>query len=159
MRLNSATNNAGVVPSAQPNLPASGQPLAPSAPDASPLAEPGISAATTAGKPAEKEIPAYSYTFDGVDVNQVLDVYAQLVGRTLLRAGLPAAQIVLKTETKLTKSEAIQALQAVLALNGISLVNIGDKFVKVLPSSRRGTERVRRWIIRPRPICRRWVPM
>jgi general secretion pathway protein D len=63
----------------------------------------------------------------------VLDVYAQLVGRTMLRAGLPSAQIILRTETPLTKTEAIQALQAVLALNGIALVNVGDKFVKVLP--------------------------
>ena len=81
----------------------------------------------------EEMIPAGNINFQGVDVNQVLDVYAQLVGRTLLRAGLPPAQIILHTETPLTKSEAIQALQAVLALNGISLVNIGDKFVKVLP--------------------------
>jgi general secretion pathway protein D len=51
----------------------------------------------------------------------------------MLRAGLPTAQIILHTETPLTKSEAIQALQAVLALNGIALVNVGDKFVKVLP--------------------------
>ena len=57
----------------------------------------------------------------------------KLVGRTLLRAGLPSAQIILRTETPLTKTEAIQALQAVLALNGIALVNVGDKFVKVLP--------------------------
>ena len=34
----------------------------------------------------------------------------------------------------MTKSEAIQAFQAVLALNNISLINIGDKFVKALPS-------------------------
>ena len=65
-------------------------------------------------------------------MSQVLDVYAKLVGRTLLRAGLPPAQIILKTETPLTKTEAIEALQAVLALNGIRVVNIGDKFVKVL---------------------------
>ncbi len=57
----------------------------------------------------------------------------QLVDRTLLRASLPKAQIVLKTQTPLTKTEAIEALQAVLALNGISVVNIGDKFVKVVP--------------------------
>ena len=69
-----------------------------------------------------------------MDVSQVLEVYAQLVGRTLLRAGLPQASIILKTETPLTKSEAIEALQAVLALNDISVVNVGDKFVKVLPS-------------------------
>jgi general secretion pathway protein D len=81
----------------------------------------------------EEMIPAGNINFQGVDVNQVLEVYAQLVGRTLLRAGLPAASIVLKTETPLTKSEAIQALQAVLALNGIAVVDVGDKFVKVLP--------------------------
>jgi general secretion pathway protein D len=88
----------------------------------------GINAATT-----EEMIPAGNINFQGVDVSQVLEVYAKLVGRTLLRAGLPTASIVLKTETPLTKSEAIEALQAVLALNGISVVNIGDKFVKVLP--------------------------
>jgi general secretion pathway protein D len=143
-RLNGATNNAAVAPTAQPNVPAPGASAASSvpapgvpaagAPAAAPLAEPGASAPSNASPPPEKEIPAYSYNFEGVDVNQVLEVYAQLVGRTLLRAGLPGAQIILKTESPLTRSEAIQALQAVLALNGISLVNIGDKFVKVLPS-------------------------
>ena len=72
----------------------------------------------------EELIPAGTINFQGVDVSQVLEIYAQLVGRTLLRAGLPAAQIVLKTQTPLTKTEAIQALQAVLALNGIAVVNI-----------------------------------
>ena len=148
-RLSGATNNAAVAPSVRTNVPAPGMSPAAGAPAAgapaagaptavtpaaAPLAEPGASVATNASPPPEKEIPAYSYNFEGVDVNQVLEVYAQLVGRTLLRAGLPGAQIILKTETPLTRSEAIQALQAVLALNGISLVNISDKFVKVLPS-------------------------
>jgi general secretion pathway protein D len=84
-------------------------------------------------------IPPGLIDFQGVDVSQVLEVYAQLVGRTLLRAGLPQAQIVLKTETPLTKAEAIEALQAVLALNGIAVINVGDKFVKVLPTSDAGT--------------------
>jgi general secretion pathway protein D len=88
-------------------------------------------AAPASAAPPEEMIPAGNINFQGVDVSQVLDVYAKLVGRTLLRAGLPSASIVLKTETPLTKAEAIQALQAVLALNGISVVNIGDKFVKV----------------------------
>jgi general secretion pathway protein D len=80
----------------------------------------------------EKEAAGYSYNFPGVDVNQVLEVYADLVGRTLLRGGIPQASITLKTQTPLTKTEAIEALQAVLALNGIVVVPIGDKFVKVL---------------------------
>src|ERR1035438_6204862 len=72
-------------------------------------------------------------------MNQVLVIYAKLVNRTLLRAALPQSQIILKTQTPLTKTETIQALQAVLALNGVSLVNIGEKFVKVLPSDQAGT--------------------
>jgi general secretion pathway protein D len=108
-------------------------PSAPSAPGTPPAAATSVPAAPVAPPPPEPEVPAYSYNFQGVDVGQVLDIYAKLVGRTVLRAGLPTAQIVLHTETLLTRTEAIQALQAVLALNNISLVNVGDKFVKVLP--------------------------
>jgi general secretion pathway protein D len=93
----------------------------------------GNTPATTPAN-ATPERAETTFDFQGVDVSQALDVYAKLVGRTLLRAGLPSASIVLKTETPLTKTEAIEALQAVLALNGISVVNVGDKFVKVLPS-------------------------
>ena len=48
-------------------------------------------------------VPAGDINFQGVDVDQVLDVYARYVGRTLLRAGLPQVNIVLTTETPLTK--------------------------------------------------------
>jgi general secretion pathway protein D len=95
--------------------------------------------AAVANAQPEEMIPAGTINFQGVDVDQVLEIYAQLVGRTLLRAGLPKAQIVLKTETPLTKSEAIEALQAVLALNGIAVVNVGDKFVKVGPVDQANT--------------------
>ncbi len=88
----------------------------------------------------QEKIPPGLIDFQGVDVSQVLEVYAQLVGRTLLRAGLPSAQIVLKTETPLTKAEAIQALQAVLALNGIAVINVDDKFVKVVPVDQAGQQ-------------------
>ncbi|HTY87053.1 MAG TPA: secretin N-terminal domain-containing protein [Candidatus Acidoferrum sp.] len=147
VRINLATStNLPPAPSLPPG-PGSPAPTAPAAPDAipapgtppgtppgpAPAPAPDANVPPPAPKPPEEMIPAGIINFQGVDVNQVLDVYAKLVGRTLLRAGLPPAQIVLKTETPLTKTEAIQALQAVLALNGISLVNIGDKFVKVLP--------------------------
>lgn len=89
---------------------------------------------------SQEMIPPGLIDFQGVDVSQVLEVYAQLVGKTLLRASLPQAQIVLKTETPLTKTEAIQALQAVLALNGIAVIDVpGGKFVKVLPTDQAGT--------------------
>ncbi|MGA2241437.1 MAG: secretin N-terminal domain-containing protein [Verrucomicrobiota bacterium] len=132
-RVNLATN----APAAPAMPPAPGTPPAaanaPSTPSAAPAAAPSVPAALVAPKSPEEMIPAGNINFQGVDVSQVLDVYAQLVGRTMLRAGLPSAQIILRTETPLTKTEAVQALQAVLALNGIALVNVGDKFVKVLP--------------------------
>jgi len=106
-----------------------GQFTRPRYPQPSPTTAPN---GTPNGQP-EEMIPAGTINFQGVDVSQVLEIYAQLVGRTLLRAGLPSAQIVLKTQTPLTKTEAIEALQAVLALNGIAVINIGDKFVKVVP--------------------------
>jgi general secretion pathway protein D len=123
-------NNAADIsnPPTTPNLPVTAAPLPANAPAISP------STAST-----EETIPAGNINFQGVDVSQVLDVYAQLVGRTVLHAGLPTAQIVLKTETPLTKTEAIQALQAVLALNGISVINVGEKFVKVVPSEQANT--------------------
>jgi general secretion pathway protein D len=100
---------------------------------------PGAASAVTAPADASgdnNEVPGYDFNYQGVDMNQVLDIYAGLVGRTILRpAGLAGPAIVLKTQSKLTKTEAIQALQAVLGMNGISIVNIGDKFMKVVPSA------------------------
>ena len=130
LRSNQATNTPAVP--AMPPAPGAPPAAATDAPS-TPGAAPSVPAAPAASKPPEEMIPAGNINFQGVDVGQVLDVYAQLVGRTMLRAGLPPAQIILRTETPLTKTEAIQALQAVLALNGIALVNVGDKFVKVLP--------------------------
>jgi len=92
-----------------------------------------VASSLNAAQP-EETIPPGTINFQGVGVDQVLEIYAQLVNRTLLHAALPDAKIVLKTQTPLTKTEAIQALQAVLAMNNISLVNIGDKFVKVVQS-------------------------
>jgi general secretion pathway protein D len=136
-RANIATNNAPVTPAAPPQMPGliPPPPLAPAPNSLPPLVTVTPNTASTNNAPPEEMIPAGNINFQGVDVSQVLDVYAQLVGRTMLRAGLPSAQIILRTETPLTKTEAIQALQAVLALNGISLINIGDKFVKVLQSN------------------------
>ncbi len=111
-----------------PRFPVPAQSQAPIAP-ATPAAE----------QPPEEMIPAGTINFQSADVNQVLEIYAQLVNRTLLRpASLPAGTIVLKTQTPLTKKEVIEALQAVLGLNGITMVPIGDKFVKVVPVAEAG---------------------
>ena len=103
-------------------------------------AQPALAAATnsTNGTP-EEMIPPGTIDFTSADISQVLDIYAKLVNRTVLHGALPEGKIVLKTQTPLTKSEAIQALQAMLALNNVSVVNIGDKFVKAVASDQANT--------------------
>jgi general secretion pathway protein D len=89
--------------------------------------------------PPEDTLPAGTINFPATDLNQVLQIYAELVGRTVLRpTTLPAPTITLKTQTPLTRREAIQAFDAVLALNGIAVVNVGEKFVKVVPTTQAG---------------------
>ncbi len=90
--------------------------------------------------PPEPTVGAGEIDFRNMPLEQVLGIYAELVNKTLLRpAALPAQQITLTTQTPLTRSEAIQALKAVLALNGITVVDFGDKFVKVMAEPQAGT--------------------
>ncbi len=52
-----------------------------------PMTTPGVTAVSPAGAAApQQEDAGYSYNFPGVDAKQVLDVYANLVDRTLLIA-------------------------------------------------------------------------
>jgi len=84
----------------------------------------------------EETIPPGMIKFQGAELTQVLDLYSELVNRTILRVStLPGAPITLTTRTLLTKKEAIQALDAILALNGIAMVNVGEKFVKAVPEA------------------------
>jgi general secretion pathway protein D len=103
--------------------------LAPGAPGTvNPLL--GTAGATNA-MPEEGVVPAGTIDFRGADLNTVFEIYARLVNRTILRpATLPAAQIWLKTQTPLTVREAVQALDTVLGMNGITMIVISDKFVK-----------------------------
>ena len=131
------TNNTGrpavVLPG--PGLP----PVIPGAPRGTSDTNSAAVAGASTNAPPEEMLPAGTIRFPATDLNQVLEIYAELVGRTVLRpTSLPAPTITLKTQTPLTRSEAIQAFDAVLALNGIAVVNVGDKFVKVVPTAQAG---------------------
>lgn len=77
--------------------------------------------------------------FRKMDLDNVLAFYAEMVNRTVLRAAnLPNPQIVLTTRTALTPTEAKQALDEVLAMNGITMQDFGEKFVKAVPSQMAG---------------------
>ena len=91
----------------------------------------------TASKDQEA-LPEGMIDFSGADVNQVLSIYALMRGRAILRpATLPAPVIRLKTVGRLTLEEALYAVETVLALNGISMVDDGAKFVQVVAMQER----------------------
>lgn len=116
-------------------------PITPAAPGNLPPTLSSEKPPIASANPAEDVLPAGVIDFKAVDLDQVLIIYSQLVGRTILRpTALPAPVITLKTATALTKKEAIQALDAVLALNGIAMINIGDKFVKAVQQTAAGQQ-------------------
>ncbi|MGZ5565985.1 MAG: secretin N-terminal domain-containing protein, partial [Limisphaerales bacterium] len=93
------------------------------------------------------DVPIYDYNFIATPVEQILDEYAELVNRTILRANngaalvAPGTLITLKTRPghKLTRRESIMALEAVLGMNGVTVVPVGEKFLKVVPDAVAGT--------------------
>ena len=88
----------------------------------------------------EEPLPQGMIDFRSADLTQVLDIYSMMVNRTVLRpATLPAPTITLTTHGELTVREGIQALEAVLGLNGITMVNMGEKFVKAMPEAQGNT--------------------
>ena len=131
-----------VIPTA-PVAPTPGLPAAP-APTVPPPANaaPPVAAAPVAAaplSPLEEPLPQGMIDFRSADLSQVLDIYSMMVNRTILRpATLPAPTITLTTRGQLTMGEGIQAIEAVLGLNGIVMVKAGDKFVKAMPEAQGG---------------------
>jgi general secretion pathway protein D len=79
--------------------------------------------------------------FQDVDVNDVLTIYQELTGRTVLRpSNLPATKITIKTQTDLTRREAVLALDSILSMNGITMIPQGEKFVKAVPQAQANQE-------------------
>jgi type II secretory pathway component GspD/PulD (secretin) len=80
----------------------------------------------------DEVLPPHSINWASAPLEKVMEIYAEFVGRNLLRPEkLPDAKIVLQQTTPLTRREIIHAIEAALALNQISVVNVGDKFVTV----------------------------
>jgi general secretion pathway protein D len=72
--------------------------------------------------------------FRSADLSQVLQVYQELSGRSVLRPNtLPAVVVSVSNQTALTRVEALQLLDTALAQNGIAMVLSGDNAVKAVP--------------------------
>lgn len=128
---------------AAPNV---GSALAEPALSTSPIAPPAMNVPALSTKAllstnVSGEVADIVFNFQKMPVEQILQQYANLIGRTLLRAPtLPGTlQIDLQTHSPLTKAEAITALEAILGMNGITMIPIAEKFVKVVVEAQAGT--------------------
>lgn len=65
-------------------------------------------------------------------IDQVLVLLERWTGKTILRPqALPASPITLTLKGSITREEAIRALETLLALNGVAISPLDDKFLKV----------------------------
>ncbi len=75
--------------------------------------------------------------FSSATVDIVLQDYAEKTGRTLLKGpGVPKTLITLRSQDKLSEEDYLNAIESVLGMNGIALLEVGDKFLKVVPSAK-----------------------
>jgi general secretion pathway protein D len=110
------------------------------APAAAPAAAP--SPAPVAGVAAAVPLPGLSGS-DQVGpvilrdetVAQVLDLMQRWTGKSILRPqALPASVYTLSLPASITRDEALLAIETLLNLNGIAVIQQGDKFLKVVPN-------------------------
>ena len=75
------------------------------------------------------------------DIDTVLGALEIYTGRTILRPqALPTANYTLKLNKQVPKSEVVTALETLLALNGVGVSPLGEKFLKVVALNQVKTE-------------------
>jgi len=84
--------------------------------------------------------PAGMLKFQNSDALQVLDIYQDLSGRTILRPqSLALGKISVRTQTPLTRDQALWLLDTLLFLqSGVAMTPEGEKFVFAVPKERKG---------------------
>ncbi len=138
---NSAPQQNIETPQPSPNAPGTPAPTpAPQMPT-----PPGPAAAAVPTPPAQAPAPpsparvvqppeqaVIDFEFQGAPITAILDWYARLTNRSIISAPTLAATINFRSQTKLTRDEALQALDSVLAINNIAAIPLGEKFLKVV---------------------------
>ncbi len=113
----------------------------PPTPGARPALTPGAAAAPFESEDLEGESVASGgnrLNFSSATIEIVLDDYAEKTQRTVLMApSLPKATITLRSQSDaLSLDEYLQAIESVLGMHGIALLEVGDKFLKVVPNAK-----------------------
>ncbi len=109
-------------------------PSAPAATPAAPAVVPGVAAAVPLpGLNGSDQIGPVILRDE--TVAQVLDLMQRWTGKSILRPqALPSSLYTLSLPASITRDEALLALETLLNLNGIAVIQQGDKFLKVVPN-------------------------
>ena len=72
----------------------------------------------------------------GVDLDAVLEIYSDLVGKTIIQAqNLPKVTFSFRTKNDFTRREAVTFYETLLVSRGITVVPMNDKVVHAIPSA------------------------
>ncbi len=78
--------------------------------------------------------------------NEVLEMLENFTRKPILRQQtLPTVKVTFFSQEALTRAEAITAIESLLALNGIAITTLGEKFLKAVPASVIRTQVARIW--------------
>lgn len=91
-----------------------------------------LAALFAAALPVRAQENLISLSFEDAPLEQAVELYREWTGRTVIKQADLSARITLKGR-QLTQDEAKQAIETVLSMNGVALVPMGDKFLKVVP--------------------------
>jgi hypothetical protein len=87
------------------------------------------------------KVSAASLTLRDATLSEVIDLYETLGGRTVIRpTQLREAKLNVRSERDMTRAEAVQALETILAMNQLTTIPQGEKFVKVVSQQQGVTE-------------------
>ena len=89
---------------------------------------------------AQPEFAGGTINFQNADLEQVLAIYQELSGRSVIRGPLPHVAITVRNQISLTRIQALQLLDTALAENGIAMVLAGELAVKAVPVAQAASE-------------------
>ena len=75
-----------------------------------------------------------SFRFESADIDTVMTQYCEWTDKIYLKTDQVQASITLKVDS-LTTDESIKVVESILAMNGIALIPMGEKFVKVVQAN------------------------
>lgn len=122
------------------------------APTPAPAAVPGFAPPPVVAVPAAVPPVALGAGDEGEDVSgrmrlkdmampQLLELYGLFTGRSILRpANLPTVNFSFTPQNRMTRGEAVEAIETMLALNEITVIPMGEKFAKAVPSANAPSE-------------------